>query len=152
MTTEDETVTKNEAITAIADALEQCEAHEPEDIAAALLHAVERLGARLHVTGESRGRGLVDAVHAALRRGCSDNGGEAMTDDERTERLGEIDAAMGRVLWSIGRVTDDQHEAMRELLASLVRVLDEPLVLVTMGDALTGEMLSRTPPPTDERH
>ena len=49
-----------------------------------------------------------------------------MTDDEtKRKRLGEIDAAMGRVLWSIGRVTDDQHEAMRELLASLVRVLDE---------------------------
>ena len=75
-----------------------------------------------------------------------------MTDDERTERLGEIDAAMGRVLWGIGRVTDDQHGAMRELLASVVRVLDEPLVLVTVGDALAAEMLARTPPPSGERH
>ena len=76
------------------------------------------------------------------------------TDDERRaiDRAGEIDANMGRVLWSVAKITDDREAQMREILASLVRVLDEPAVLLVVGDALAAEMLARTPPPTGTAH
>ena len=61
------------------------------------------------------------------------------------ERLGEIDAATGRLLWSIGKLTDDRRDAMRHVLASIVRVLDEEAMLLVVGEALELELLARTP-------
>ena len=41
---------------------------------------------------------------------------------------------------------------MREVLASLVRVLDDPMVLVTVGEALGALMLARTRRPPGAPH
>lgn len=69
-----------------------------------------------------------------------------MTDDE------QIDAGMRQMLSVVCTRTEDRNEALRLVLQSLVRVLDDERVLLTMGNSLAEELLARTPPPTDSAH
>ena len=76
-----------------------------------------------------------------------------MTDDEKIEAAGEIDAAMGRVIWTVNRHVTDRDALLRELVESASRVLnDEPATLVGLGEAVTTAMLDRTPPPSGATH
>ena len=72
-----------------------------------------------------------------------------MDNDEAIAAAGEIDAAMGRALWTIGQRTaaKDLQAVLIEVVASVSRVLgeDDAAVLPAFAGAVTAEQMRRMP-------